>query len=325
MFSLLLILISGLAAQDVAPQMQPRPLKALHTSDSQIPAFGAFGNTLCDENMATYYHLWMDKYERTVLLRISQSGNESLQYKLPDEFADSTYFRDFSVTPGGDVVALVVDSKFHPIVFSFNSDGQVSTHARLDAPDKMEAERITVFPNGTLLLSGRYIREAPAAVAGKGYVALFHPSGKLLKNLDWLAEKTKIDPPSPGNIPDGGLTVGQDGNVYLLSSSKVLVITPSGKIQREIKFTKPAPEFSADGVQYSEGWLAISLVKRAQPDKPEMQAQYLVLNAQDGSPLGLYEPTEETGNSNLCFSRRDGFLFSKYENKRVKFITAPLR
>jgi len=326
MFSLLLVLlVSGFAAQDASLPMSPRPLKASHIAELQVPAFGSMGNIQCDESMATYYHLWADKYERTVLLRLSQSGDQSTNYKLPDEFADSTYFWDFSVTPGGDVAALVLDHKFHPIVFSFNSEGQVSSHSRLEAPDQMEAERITVFPNGTLLLYGRYLREAPAAVAGKDYVALYHPSGKLLKKLDRLAEKTKIDLPSPGNIPDGGATVGRDGNIYLLASNRVLVVSSSGKIQREIKFTKPAPEFSADGVQYSEGWLAISLVKRVQPDKPEIKSQYLVVNAQDGSPLGLYEPTEETGNSNLCFSRHDGFLFSKYEHGRVKFITAPLR
>ncbi|HEU4416230.1 MAG TPA: hypothetical protein VFT65_15695 [Candidatus Angelobacter sp.] len=53
--------------------------------------------------------------------------------------------------------------------------------------------------------------------------------------------------------------------------------------------------------------------------------RYLVVNASDGSPLGLYQPTEETGNNNVCFSRHEGFVFMRFEHNRVKLITAALR
>jgi len=151
---------------------------------------------------------------------------------------------------------------------------------------------------------------------------LFQPSGKLLKQLDRLREKAKVDPPEPGRFAEGAATVGRDGNVYLLTANKVLVISASGRLKKEITFTKPGPEFSAVTVQYSDGWLAISFAK---PEKPAILYQYLVVNASDGYPLGLYETTEETGNDNVCFSRHDGFLFMKFEHNRVKLITAPLR
>jgi hypothetical protein len=34
---------------------------------------------------------------------------------------------------------------------------------------------------------------------------------------------------------------------------------------------------------------------------------------------------EETGNTNVCFSRHDGFLFFTVKNDRVTLVTAPVR
>ena len=319
---LILMLMSGGGAQDATAQTAPRPLQSSHEVELPVPAFGAYGDPQCDENLALYYHLATDKYNRTLLLRFSQTGNESTLYKLPEEFAESTDFVDFSVTPRGEVGALVVDQDFHPLIFSFNAEGHVSSHTRLDTPDHVMAKHLNVLPNGTFLVSGYYANNAPAALAGKGYVALFQASGELLKKLDGLGEKTKVNAPEPGRPAETGTTMDRNGNVYLLTAGKVLVISPSGKLLREIAFTKPGPEFSAVTLQYSDGWLAISFVRL---DKTEALIRYLVVNASDGSPLGLYQPTEETGNNNVCFSRHEGFVFMRFEHNRVKLITAALR
>ncbi|HET9839962.1 MAG TPA: hypothetical protein VFR84_17170 [Candidatus Angelobacter sp.] len=318
----LILLVSAIQAKDTSSPMSARSLKPAHAAELPVPAFGAYGNPACDENLALYYHLATDRYSRTVLLRFSQSGTESTLYRLPDEFAESTDFVDFSVTPAGDVKALVIDQDFHPMIFGFDSEGKANSHARLETPEYVTATHISVFPNGTAFLSGYYRSDAPADLIGKAYIGIFHPSGKLLKQLNRLGEKGKVDPPAAGRFAEGATTVGRDGNVYLLTASKVLVISSSGTLKREIPFTKPGPEFSAVRVQYSDGWLAISFAK---PEKPAILYQYLVVNASDGSALGLYEPTEETGNSNDCFSRHDGFLFTTVEHDRVKLITAPLR
>src|SRR5262249_11917678 len=151
---LLILLLSGLQSKDALPSMSPRPLKSSHAAELPVPAFGAYGEPKCDDNLALYHHLAMDRYGRTVLLRFPQSGNESTLYKLPDEFAESTDFVDFSVTPGGDVKALVIDQDFHPILFGFDSEGKVNSHGRLETPEYVTAKHLTVFPNGTLLLSG---------------------------------------------------------------------------------------------------------------------------------------------------------------------------
>src|SRR5579859_4429788 len=276
MFSMFLVLlVSGLLAQDTLPN-KPRPLTASSTHQLQVPPFGAAGVVQCDENSATYYHLFSGSYSRTVILRFSLSGEKSTLYKLPDDLAGTTSFIDFSVSPGGEVSALVGDSEFRPIVFRFDSDGNVSSQTKLEAPEQVVGEHIAVFPNGTMLFYGYYGRQAKKDLIGKRYAGLFKASGELLKRLDKLdLGEMKIDQQGT-HLPEGGATVGRDGNVYLLSSDKVLVVSPSGQVQRKISFSKPDPEFSAFSVQSSDGLLAISFAK---PGKKELMFRYLVVNA----------------------------------------------
>jgi hypothetical protein len=52
--------------------------------------------------------------------------------------------------------------------------------------------------------------------------------------------------------------------------------------------------------------------------------QFLVLSASTGDPYGLYVPSEELGNHCLCFSTRFGYTFLRVENRKIKFLNAPL-
>ena len=307
---------------DAFPELSPRPLRSSGTKVLQVPSFGAYGDAHCDDKSAVYYHLATGSYRHTVILRFSQSGKESTLYKLPDEFADSTAFMDFSVTPDGDVKALVEDQEGHSLIFEFDSDGTVTHHVRLEVPVEIAGTNIAEFSNGTLLFSGYYRKDAPGEMGGKRFVGLFHPSGKLLKRLDSDKDDAKVDFPGVGHLQEGGATTGRDGNIYLLGTTKVLVISPSGRVQRTIPFSKPDSGFSAVRVQFSEGLLVISFAKVG---NPETIYRYLVVNAFDGTPVGLYEPTKETGNNNVCFTRQDGFLFLTGDENTTSITTAQLR
>jgi hypothetical protein len=322
LFALLIFLMSGFSAQDALSQEQPRPLKSSSIHVLQVPMFGAYGEPQCDEKMSTYYHLMAGPYRRTILLRVSASGEESTLYKLPDDFAESTGFMDFSVTPSGNVTALIEDSKGHAIAFQFNSEGEVASHVQLELPDHVAGEHIVVFPNGSMLFSGVYRQNAPPDLRGKKYAGVFQASGKLLKRLDSMIQEAKRDSEDSSRLPEGAVVVGTDGNAYLLGADKVFVVSASGQIQKKIPFGKPAPDFSTVRAQYSQGLLVITFAK---PGKPEVIYRYLVIDASTGEPLGLYQPTPELGNSNVCFSRTDGFLFNKVEDGKTMLITAPLR
>jgi len=322
LFASFTLLLSGLVAQNAVPQISPRPLKVSSIRKLEVPSFGTFGLTHCDDELSMYDHLATGFYKQTVILRTALSGNESTLYKLPDEFADSTAFTDFSVTPDGKVTALVEDEKGHSIRFDFDAEGKVSSHSQLELPDQVAGDKIAVFPNGTMLFSGHYRRGAPPDVKGKRYLGLFQPSGKLLRKVNESGMgDIDLDPPAQ-HIPEGAATIGKDANAYLLTADKVYVISASGQIQKKIPFTKPDGGFSAMAVQYSEGLMVVSFAKQG---KAEALFQYLVLNASTGEPLGLYLPTEETGNDNVCFSRREGFLFITGDSNTVNLVTAPIR
>ena len=321
---LLIFLVSGLIAQtprDTSAELSPRPLKSSGTRALQVPAFGAYGEAHCDDSAAVYYHLQTESYRHTTILRFTQSGKESTLYKLPDEFAQSTSFTDFSVTPDGNVKGLVEDEEGHSLVFDFDSDGNVSRHVRLETPEDVAGMHIAEFANGTLLFSGFYRKTAKGDMGGRRFVALFQASGKLLKRLDQNMDDEKVDFPGVGHLQEGGAAIARDGNIYLLATGRVLVISPSGQIARTIPFSKPGREFSAVRVQYSDGLLVVSFAKIG---NPEAVYRYLVINAWDGTPVGLYEPTQETGNTNVCFTRRDGFVFLKIEAQTVNLISAGL-
>ena len=320
--TLLTLLLSGLMVQNAMPQDSPRPLKVSSIRKLEVPSFGTFGQTHCDDDLAMYDHLATGSYRQTVILRTALSGNESTLYKLPQEFADSTAFTDFSVTPDGKVTALVEDEKGHSIRFDFDSQGEVSSHAQLDLPDQIAGDKIAVFPNGTMLFSGHYRRGAATDVKGKRYLGLFQPSGKLLRRVN-ESGMGDIDLDSPAHhIAEGAATIGKDGNAYLLTTDKIYVVSASGQIQKKILIGQPDGGFSAMALQFSEGLLVVSF---AEQGKKEALFLYEVLNASTGEPLGLYEPTAETGNNNVCFSRREGFLFVTGDNNTVNLVTAPLR
>ncbi|HEY2913720.1 MAG TPA: hypothetical protein VGK21_10205 [Candidatus Angelobacter sp.] len=319
---LLTLLMSGLTAQNALPQVSPRPLKVSAIKKLEVPPFGAFGQTHCDDDLSMYDHLATGSYKQTVILHTALSGNESTLYKLPEEFADSTAFMDFSVTPDGNVTALVEDEQGHSIRFDFDSEGKVSSHAQLDLPDQVAGDKIAVFPNGTMLFSGHYRRGAPSDVKGKRYLGLFQSSGKLLRRVNETGMgDIDLDPPAH-HISEGAVTIGKDANAYLLGPDKVYVISASGLILKKIQIGKPDGGFSAIELRYSEGLLVISFAKQGEH---EAIFQYLVVNASTGEPLGLYAPTEETGNNNVCFSRRQGFLFVTVKDNRLNLITAPIR
>lgn len=321
-FAIVAVLLGGLLEQSSSPQIAPRPLRASSIKKLEIPAFGAFGQTQCDDSLAMYDHLASSSYRHTTILRTALSGTESTLYKLPPEFADATAFTDFFVTSDGKVTALVEDQQGHSIRFDFDSGGNVRSHTQVDLTEQVAGEKIAVFPSGVMLFSGHYRRTAPNGLKGKRYLGFFQPSGTLLRRLDTNGMAGfDLEPPAY-HIPEGAVTIGKDGYAYLLTSNTVYVITPSGQVERKIPFDKPAREFSAVHLQYSEGLLVISFAKQ---EKSVAIFQYLVLNALSGEAIGLYEPTEETGNNNVCFSRRDGFLFVTIKDDRLNLITAPLR
>jgi hypothetical protein len=125
-------------------------------------------------------------------------------------------------------------------------------------------------------------------------------------------------------ISEGGATVGPDGNIYLLQTNQVVVMSESGKIIRRIRYQKPGGS-SATKIAVSQNLVSIWLLKEG--EKKSVTADYLVLDLFIGKPFGYYVAGQELGSAAIAvsFTSREGFTFFDTQNGHVDFISAPLR
>src|SRR6266404_1667200 len=89
-------------------------------------------------------------------------------------------------------------------------------------------------------------------------------------------------------------------------------MSETGGIVRRLRFRKSDPETTAVRLNVSDGLLSIVL---ANTGKDQVQIRkYLVMYAVTGEKFGYYEPSEELGNTDVCFSRAvTGEKFGYYE------------
>ena len=96
-------------------------------------------------------------------------------------------------------------------------------------------------------------------------------------------------------------------------------------MERKIHFQKPDPKSLATRVYFSANLVAIRL-STFSAEQVETQRRYLVLDRDnEDKPFGYYKPSEETGNSDVCFTRDQGFTFQKFDQTRQTLFIAPLR
>jgi hypothetical protein len=221
----------------------------------------AGGEAKCDGSGNLFFEVDMGGS----ILEISKDGTRNTAYAMsqsserPD--GDGVQVMDFAVSPSGKVYELVQSSR-ETAVIDFDLDGSVNNKTKLSVPEHVEGRQLAVFDDSAVLFAGFYTKLAPQDRRGKSFAALFDPSGKLRKQLTGypdanLAELSK-------KIPDGALTIGQDGRAYLLSSDKILVVSESGEVIRRIPFRKMDRETSAVRLDVAEGLLSITFEKFAE-------------------------------------------------------------
>jgi|HubBroStandDraft_6_1064221.scaffolds.fasta_scaffold10432_5 hypothetical protein len=104
--------------------------------------------------------------------------------------------------------------------------------------------------------------------------------------------------------------------------SALLVFSAYGDLVKRIPVAKPEDDQFADSIAVAGDLISLQFSKI---DKQGMiHRQFLVLSASTGDPYGLYVPSEELGNHCLCFSTRFGYTFLRVENRKIKFLNAPL-
>jgi hypothetical protein len=301
-----------------SPVRQPRVLQVTSTKVLNTPAFGFYGVPLCDGSGNLYLS------SLSAVFKLSQlSDSENRTIRVPPDRAGlddgSNSMIAYAVTPSGGFYVLgeYVKQQFH--VFSFDSDGGLKHDSKLEAPEGVLIVEFAVFEDETILAAGYYWQDAPKNVRGKSYAAIFDRSGQLLRDMTGVLSIDKTSPSLDIPIVAVPIQPGDDGNLYLLKESSVLVISPGGGIVRQIRFVSPDPDTHALGIRVADGLVVIEL-GYSLVGKP-FTPKYLVMDATTGREYGYYAPPEKSGRL-ARFSRDEGFVFLKTEKGKFALVSA---
>lgn len=301
---------------------RPRVLTVSSSKTLTVPPFGFYGEPVCDANGNVFVHIDTSAYDHIELFELSHSGDSGVFFKLPSELAEKHHFSDFTVSPSGK--AYVLSETFEGLyVLDFKSDGSLGSETLLEGTQYLTGGRLAVFDSGAILISGYFGERAPTNLKGKNFGAIFEGSGALRTRITEDLGKTNLDETST-KLLDGAVTVGEDGNAYMLHKNEIIIFSETGRIARHIPIKKADERAVGERLNVSGGVLAVGFVV---PEKNhDMSRQYLLLNSVTGEPYGFYTASPDLGTQVLCFSREEGFTFlGRDEAHRLLKLTAAIR
>ena len=122
--------VAGGVAED------PTTLRESSAVVSRVPLFSKVGDTQCDADGNFYFNTSLSPSDRG-LLKVAHDGSKFHLYKLPARDADSKYyhFREFNVTPSGELRVLAYESDSVPYLFHFDSDLGDTSKLKLELPE----------------------------------------------------------------------------------------------------------------------------------------------------------------------------------------------
>lgn len=307
----------------VAPIHQAHTLQVTSTRVLTTRAFGFTGPLLSDDNGNLYFAEDSGVFK---LSQLKESSSKMIQTPPDKSGADDSGLDaliDYAVTPSGTLFMLAQDAKQQLHIFSFDSDGNEKHDTKLEIPENVLIVDFAVFDNETILVTGFYSRNAPEALRGKSYAAIFDQSGQWLKDMTRRISVDAVSSDSDGPLTYVYMRPGKDGNLYLLKPSAVLVISPGGEIVRRIKFVKPDPSLEAIGLNIADGVVLIELGDKPAPGT-HRNPKYLVLDTATGKKYGFYAQPSEVKGRLASFSREEGFLFVSDEKGTFKLVSAKM-
>jgi len=310
------ILGATAGATDAARQLHISEAKAL-----DVPLFPFYGIPVSDSEGDLFFHLGGDLYTNATIMRLDHSSWKPSLYKLPSEVQQAKYlFYHFTVTPSGEVWMLA-NAGPDLLVVSFESDGQESAATKLDLSlldvDIMD---FAALDNGSLLLAGVTVGKD----AGRPFAALFDGgTGKSIRNLTNAYPRVD-DKDEKAKLHAGNASVGDDGNIYLLHESEIIVISAGGEIVNRISFKRPGHDLIPTSVRVSSGYAAVWLRTPPREDH-RFDVTYEVVDLSDGKTVGWYQPPAEIRMSAMGFSRSDGFRFLVAKDGHLNLVEANLR
>ena len=252
-----------------------------------------------------------DEYLLAPIKQVTPEGKMGRTFRLTDAWQDFAGRGMFVDRSGTVYEAAVAPGGVH--VVEFAKDGSVKSKTKLETGKDVDPLHLAVFESGRFLVSGE---------SGKNlhtpYTALFEANGKLVKQI---YEPEDEDARSKAELGDtefahyndgrgnnfvevGDVTVGSDGNVYLLhgTSALVYVISSAGDVVRKMRIGVADSGFTLRGIKSYQGRLAIGFAKFGHIE--------VRLTNLEGVPIGNYGLDSDKSEvpSLACYDSR-GFTF----------------
>lgn len=289
--------------QMVATPETPRTL--LSTSIRLVDApseFASSGSPQCDASGNIYFSTGIQgNYRDSPILKLS-TENFKL-YKLPSEDINLGQHGQMSESPDG-TLWLALSGPDATTLLRFNSNGEVTSHVRLDRFANFVLEEFVAFDNDVFFVES-FRRPTERDRTIKRYAAMVNASNQELSSPKLELPTLDLRSKTP---PDGAVAEGSDGNLYLLESQEVVVVSQSGETIRHLRFRKPDSNYISSNISLSGGWVSIWFAKPNEQHR--ITHEFLVIEAVSGKVIGLYSMGEELGRGMpICFSRQDGFTF----------------
>jgi hypothetical protein len=252
------------------------------------------GKSRCDDNGSIYARLLYPEDDNATMVpvqRIKPDGNVAGRFKVSDAGPDISAM-DFFVSGDGNVYegAFTRDGKTVHIL-EFSGDGLLRSNVTLNS-EFFSPYQIAVFGSGEFLVSGLHGLHLQTP-----FTAVFDAKGKLVKEIYEPEDEDSRRKAEAGDaafsssghsnyfVSDGDVTVGPDGNAYLLratSPALIYVISQAGEVIRKLSVESPDPGWVARIIRPASGRLAISFV-----EKPYFYGIIRVVDLQ-GNPIVDY-------------------------------------
>lgn len=313
--ALLLILLARMSVAQGAES--PITLKSFSSSVLGVPAFSYGENAQCDEHGNLFFHA-TKAFNDVAILKLAPDQSTTF-YTLPMDEAQKVYFLAFRVTRKGKLWVLTHVSHAKDLyLYQFGGNSEEPDKIELRAPDGLKASNFVMLADDRVALYGYFDEDAPASQRSKSYFGLFDQSGRLVRDSLRPANQEVLER-AKTRVPDAGAAQASDGQTYILQGNSIIVLSPDGERVKELSVPSPGEGYVAGDVFAEGAFLCIKY--RKQVKNQPLVAEYALLDRNSGELIRYYVPSSELGNNLVCFSD-EGFTFLRYENHRVKLLSA---
>lgn len=308
------------------PNIPRMTLKKVDAIEASLEGSGFYGSPICDSDGNTY--LRTDAFlalDKNPIWKISPHGRKLAVFAPPTEAEKEFRLGGFTVSGRGDFYALTYDYSEETenyFLLRYGSDGEVSSKVHLQLPQQLLLDELAVFASGNVLVSGHFSNKAPKAARAQPRVLVLQSDGAPAGQVHLTG---KAAAGVEDELPRGSVSMGDDGNAYVLRGSEVLVVSPSGHLERTIPVSAPGAGFHAERVQVSHGVLSVTFQKVNSGKRKNLEVMFRTFDPVTGIVQAEYVPDTGLSNYPLCFNPDEGYTFLGEKDGKTALVRAWVR